>query len=390
MKGIKNIKLYGKPNKRVTHKPANMNKIDVIVIGAGVVGLAIARTLALSGRSVIVAEKEKHFGSGISARNSGVIHAGIYYPQNSLKAKLCVKGKESLYQYAKERNVPFRNCSKLIVACDPQDERKLELIKEKAESNGVDDLTFLDAKQAKALEPNLSCTAALLSPSTGIVDIHVLMEKMIIDIEEGQGVIAYCNEISNIYVTKNRITVELSSGEKVQAKNVVNAAGINAQNIANKIESLPQDTIPKQYLAKGNYFGISGKKPFSRLIYPVPEQGGLGVHYTMNLADESLFGPDVEWLHENTEINYQIDQKRAKSFYHSIRRYWPEIEHQELKPAYAGIRPKIAGPGRPDGDFMIQDQTIHGISGLINLYGIESPGLTASLAIADLVRDTLN
>ncbi len=360
-----------------------MGKIDVLVIGAGVVGLAIARAFSFNNREVIVAEREKIPGSMTSARNSGVLHAGIYYPQGSNKARLCVEGKKRLHEYVKERNVPYKNCTKLIVACTEDEIPKLEAIKQKAVLNGVTDLRIIKKQEAIALEPALTCHAALHSPSTGIVDVHHLMQEFIVDIESQNGLIAYDNQIEKIEVATGTIYVTLSDGNKTQVNTLINAAGLNAQNIANKIEGFDKNLIPKQYLAKGNYFGVTGAIPFSRLIYPVPVQGGLGVHFTMNLGGESLFGPDVEWLDDNGSLDYKVNSERSKNFYDSIARFWPDIKTRDLFPAYAGIRPKISGPNMPDGDFIIQDKKQHGIKGLVNLYGIESPGLTASMAIAN-------
>lgn len=359
-----------------------MEKLDVMVIGAGVVGLAVARALALSGREVVVAEKEIMFGSGTSARNSGVLHAGIYYPKDSLKARFCVEGRKKLYTYAAARGIPHNNCGKLLVACDEQEEAKLDAVRMRAVANGVDDLHLISAGDAMALEPNLFCTAALVSPSTGIIDIHALMESFIADIESAGGMIAYKNDIHSIDVIDDGFIVTTNDGH-IKLKTLINAAGLDAQSLAGRINGLNKNTIPRQYLAKGNYFGVAGKTPFSRLVYPVPVAGGLGAHFTMNMAGESLFGPDVQWLEEGQALDYRVDVARADSFYQSVKRFWPGVMERELVPAYAGIRPKLVGAGQPDGDFIIQDKTVHGVEGLINLYGIESPGLTASMAIAD-------
>ncbi len=362
-----------------------MDKIDVLVIGAGVVGLAVARSFALKGREVIVAERDKIAGSGISSRNSGVIHAGIYYPKTSKKAALCVQGKNLLYKYVKSRRVPHNNCTKLIVACTQDEIPKLEAIKQKALNNGVHDLLMISKEEALEMEPSLSCHGALYSPSTGIVDIHELMQEFIVDIEDSNGIIAFNNSIDMIEKSQEGLIVSFSDNTELYVNTIVNAAGLNAQAVAKKIKGLNPDTIPNQYLAKGNYFGVTGEMPFSRLIYPVPVQGGLGAHFTMNMAHESLFGPDVEWLDQNREFDFKVNPNRAQKFYDSISRFWPEVNNRELFPAYAGIRPKISKPGMPDGDFIIQTEKDHGISGLINLYGIESPGLTSSMAIADAV-----
>lgn len=358
-------------------------KLDVLVIGAGVVGLAIARALALKGREVIVAEREEFPGSITSARNSGVIHAGIYYPKDSNKAKFCVRGKELLYDYARERGIAYKNCTKLIVACNDEDLTKLESIKARAEANGVNDLRLISANEAMTWEPNLSCQGALLSPSTGIIDIHGLMQEFIVELEGEGGAVACCNPIESVDITDNGFKVVLEGGDTLLAQTLINAAGLDAQAIAHKINGLPPETIPKLHRAKGNYFSVTGPAPFSRLIYPVPVGGGLGAHYTMNIAGESLFGPDVQWLNDNDPLDYTVDPTRVDSFYASVKRFWPDVVNRELVPAYAGIRPKIVGPGQPDGDFIIHDEHTHGIKNFITLYAIESPGLTASMAIGE-------
>ena len=367
-----------------------MQPVDSVVIGAGVVGLAIARLLAVSGQSVIVAEAEKTFGSGVSSRNSGVIHAGIYYQAGSLKAELCVAGRHLLYDYARARAIPYKQTGKLIVATHADEIAKLDAIKARAEANGVMDLQFIGAEAAIKLEPELHCVQALLSPSSGIIDIHVFMEQLIVDIEAHGGVMAYGNRITRIDVHANRFTVALADGEAIDTHRLVNAAGIGAQALAAVMHGYDATHIPKQYLAKGNYFGVSGKTPFARLVYPVPEPGGLGAHFTMNIAGESLFGPDVEWLAENAAIDYSVDASRVASFYDSVSRYWPNVKMRELLPAYSGIRPKLAGKGMGDSDFVIQTEKQHGIARLVQLFGIESPGLTASMAIAQKVASALS
>ncbi|MFN3701561.1 MAG: NAD(P)/FAD-dependent oxidoreductase [Alphaproteobacteria bacterium] len=366
-----------------------MEKIEILIIGAGVVGLAIAREFSLNGRQVVVCEREKTFGAGISARNSGVIHAGIYYPQDSLKAQLCVRGREMLYDYAKAKNIPHLNCGKLIVAGNTEEESTLTAIKDKAARNGVDNLEFLTRAQALQLEPELDCTKALYSPSTGIIDIHILMERLIADIEDHGGLIAYDNAVEMIVPDEDEsgFRVFFNNGGDIHAKTLINAAGLSAQRIAGAIRGFEARHIPKLYKAKGNYFSISGKAPFSRLVYPVPVAGGLGAHFTMNMAGESLFGPDVEWLEDAddsaaTPEDYSVNPDRAESFYRSIRKYWPSVMDRTLQPAYADIRPKLKGQNMGDSDFVIQNAQHHGVKGLINLFGIESPGLTSSMAIA--------
>ncbi len=366
-----------------------MEKIDVLVIGAGVVGLAIARALALKGRQVVVAEREKLPGSITTARNSGVIHAGIYYPKGSMKARMCVAGKQKLYEYANDKAIPYKNCGKLIVACEQDEVGKLDEIQKKAAANGVTDIEILSVEQVREREPNVECYGALLSPSTGIVDVHSLVESLIADIEDAGGILACDNPIEKIETQAEGFLVHIEGGETVYVRTLINAAGLEAQNIANKVSGLDQRTIPAQYLAKGHYFGISGKAPFQHLVYPVPVKGGLGTHYTMNMGGESIFGPDVLWLKPDDDITYSVDETRAPKFAEAIARYWPEIKNRVLQPAYSGIRPKVVGPDEPDGDFIIDGEEIHGIPNLVNLYGIESPGVTASLAIGDYVAEKL-
>jgi len=362
-----------------------MDKIETLVVGAGVVGLAIARQLALLGHQVVVAEAEKNFGSGVSSRNSGVIHAGIYYPAGSLKAKFCVAGREKLYEYARNRGIPHRQTGKLLVACNDAEIAKLASIKQRAEANGVSDLSDVDAHEAMRLEPELQCVAALVSPSTGIIDIHMLMESLIVDIEAHGGLIAYGNKIDRVEINGAGFRVFLEDGASFETSHFINAAGLGAQALAGRISGYDAALIPKQYLAKGNYFGVSGAAPFSRLVYPVPVDGGLGAHFTMNMAGESLFGPDVQWLGEGAAIDYAVDASRVDGFYISVSRYWPNVKQRELMPAYSGIRPKLAGKGMGDSDFTIHTSKDHGAKGLVQLFGIESPGLTASLAIAEYV-----
>lgn len=368
-----------------------MEEIECAIIGAGIVGLAIARAVALSGMEVIVAEREDMPGSITSARNSGVIHAGIYYPAGSAKARLCVRGRALLYAYAADKNIPHRNCGKMIVAVEDADITTLQNIKAKAEANGVHDLSWVDAETAQAMEPELACVGGLLSPSTGIIDVHALIDALRVDIETHGGMIALRNPINRVTIDSDGTFILHLPDGAVRAHRLVNAAGLGAQDLARTIDRLNPATIPPQYLAKGNYFSVSGAAPFKRLIYPVPVPGGLGAHFTMNMAGESLFGPDVEWLEQQDmrQINYDVDPARADSFRQSIARYWPGIARRTLNPAYSGVRPKIARPPMPDGDFIVQTSTEHGIRNLVNLYGIESPGLTSALAIAEDVVESL-
>lgn len=363
--------------------------VDYVVIGAGVVGLAIARALSISGREVIVLDSEKTFGTGISARNSEVIHAGIYYPQNSLKSKLCVEGSALLYNYAAEHNIEYKKCGKLIVATNEQQINTLQEIKQNAAANGVNDLKLLSQEEAIQIEPNLNCTSALLSPSTGIIDTHGFMLSLLGDLENNGSQCVFSSNVISGEIHDNHIELKVKSDNQViilNAKKVINSAGLGAVTFVNSISNFPANKIPNSYYAKGNYFSLNAKNPFSHLIYPVPAKAGLGVHLTFDLAGKARFGPDVEWV-EN--IDYQVDPARADSFYPAIRRYWPDLPNGSLSPDYSGIRPKLQGQGEVAHDFMIQGKSEHGVSGLINLFGIESPGLTSSLAIAQYIEKLL-
>ncbi len=362
-----------------------MDRVQTVVIGAGVVGLAIARALALSGREVVILEREGLIGSGTSARNSEVIHAGIYYPKGSLKARLCVAGKWALYDYLAERHIPHRRCGKLIVATSAAENGELDSIAARAAANGVDDLRPLGAAEAQALEPELACTAALLSPSTGIVDSHALMLSLQGEAEDAGAMLALHTNVERITPTDGGFEVE-TPDLTLHAAEVVNSAGHGAPMLARRVAGYPRAALPDQFFAKGNYFALSGRTPFERLIYPVPEPGGLGVHSTRDLQGRTKFGPDVEWTdHED----YTIDPARADRFYGAIRRYWPALPDGALQPDYVGIRPKIAGPGEPAADFRIDGAEAHGLPGLVALYGIESPGLTSCLAIGGHVTRLL-
>jgi L-2-hydroxyglutarate oxidase LhgO len=356
-----------------------MEEIDCAVIGAGVVGLAVARALALAGREVLVLESEGAIGTGTSSRNSEVIHAGIYYPQGSLKAKLCVEGKELLYAYAAERGVPHRRCGKLIVATSPGQADQLDAIRVKAAANGVGDLAMLTAQQAGALEPQLHCVAALHSPSTGIVDSHALMLSLLGDLENAGGMLALKSPITRAECGAGAVVLIAEDGTALRCRSVVNAAGLGAPALARCFEGLPPSAVPVEHFAKGNYFTLSGRAPFGRLVYPVPEPGGLGVHLTIDLGGQAKFGPDVQWVSSPGDL--VVDPTRGDGFYAEVRKYWPALPDGALIPGYAGMRPKISGPGEPAADFMIDGPDSHGIQGLVNLFGIESPGLTSSLAI---------
>ena len=364
-----------------------MEKADCVVVGAGVVGLAVARALALAGREVIVIEVEDCIGSGISSRNSEVIHAGIYYPAGSLKALLCVKGRQQLYRYCEERHVPFKRCGKLIVASDEPQQLKLQHILQQARANGVDDLRFLDQAQVHRREPQINCVSALWSPSTGVIDSHRCMLALQADLENSGGVVVCNTTMTAGSATSGALVLELQSGDsafKMAASTVVNCAGLGSDKLARAIDGIRLETLPSYKYAKGNYFGYAGKSPFSSLIYPVPNEYGLGVHVTHDIGGNLRFGPDVEWV---DELDYEVDPQRGEVFYQAIRSFWPELPDNSLLPAYSGIRPKINGKGLAAADFVIQDERTHGVAGLINLFGIESPGLTSSLALADHVSE---
>jgi len=365
-----------------------MDELDCAVIGGGVVGLAVARALALAGREVVVLEAEGAIGTGTSSRNSEVIHAGIYYPQGSLKARLCVEGKQALYAYAAERGVPHRRCGKLIVATSPEQVGELETIRAKAAANGVDDLVLLTAQQAMAMEPQLHCEAALHSPSTGIVDSHALMLSLLGDVENAGGMLALKSPIARAECGADAIVLVAEDGTALRCNSVVSAAGLGAPDLAGRFEGLPATAIPTAYFAKGSYFTLSGRAPFSRLVYPVPEPGGLGVHLTIDLGGQAKFGPDVQWVQSADDL--VVDPARGDGFYAEVRKYWPALPDGGLIPGYAGMRPKISGPGEPARDFMIQGPKAHGVRGLVNLFGIESPGLTSSLAIGRCVASLLD
>jgi len=364
-----------------------MDEIDCAVIGGGVVGLAVGRALALAGREVLVLESEGAIGTGTSSRNSEVIHAGIYYPRGSLKAKLCVEGKHLLYDYAAERGVPHRRCGKFIVATSPEQAEQLEAIRAKAAANDVDDLELLTAQQAIALEPQLHCVAALNSPSTGIVDSHAFMLSLLGDLENAGGMLALKSPVSRAECTGGAIVLIAEDGTALRCRSVVNAAGLGAPALARRFEGLPASSVPHEYFAKGNYFTLSGRAPFGRLVYPVPEPGGLGVHLTIDLGDQAKFGPDVQWVESADDL--VVNPRRGDAFYAEVRKYWPGLPDGALIAGYAGMRPKISGPGEPAADFMIDGPPSHGVPGLVNLFGIESPGLTSSLAIGRHVAGLL-
>jgi L-2-hydroxyglutarate oxidase LhgO len=366
-----------------------MEQVDCVVIGAGVVGLAVAREMALQGRETILLEREGSFGTISSARNSEVIHAGIYYPKDSLKAKLCVEGNRLLYEYCRAHQVGTQAYGKLIVADETQI-NDLQAILYKAQNNDVPEIKMITGEEAKQLEPKLKCSAAILSASTGIVDSHGFMLSLLGGFEDAGGMIAYHSPLISAKPIGQgaqggfELSIGGPDGMKLQTKLLLNCAGMSAPAIAQKIEGLESNQIPKAYFAKGNYFSLSGKSPFTHLIYPIPEAGGLGVHLTLDMAGQAKFGPDVEWLDiENEEqIDYTVNPKRSEGFYEAVRRYWPELKDNSLQPDYSGVRAKIVPPNTPAGDFCFNTPQDHGLHGLYNLYGFESPGLTSSIAIA--------
>jgi L-2-hydroxyglutarate oxidase LhgO len=368
-----------------------MDKIDCIIIGAGVVGLAVARRMAQAGREVLVIEANPAIGMETSSRNSEVIHAGLYYPTGSRKAALCVAGRDALYAYCNERAIPHQRCGKLIVATSEEQGARLAAIHAQAHANGCHEVKALTVQQAQQMEPALSCTAALYSPMTGIIDSHALMLALQGDAENAGALFAFDSRVLAGRVGEHGVMLQARSGDgdeiEVEAATVINCGGLWACHVARNIAGLDDGTIPTPYFAKGNYYSLSGKAPFSHLIYPVPQPGGLGVHLTLDMGGQARFGPDVEWLQQTDgPIDYTVDPRRADSFYREIRAYWPQLPDRALQPAYSGVRPKISAPGAPAADFLF---ATHGNPHYLGLYGIESPGLTASLAIADHAFDLL-
>jgi L-2-hydroxyglutarate oxidase LhgO len=356
-----------------------MDTVEAVVIGAGVVGLAIGRELAARGRDTLILEAAERFGSGASSRNSEVMHAGIYYPQDSLKARLCVAGRDRLYAYCEQRGIPHRRCGKLIVATEAAQLPRLLALAANARANGVT-LELLDEEAALALEPELSCAAALHSPLTGIIDAHSYMLALLAEAESHGATLACNSKVTRLALADGGIDIAVNAAEpQLRARLLVNCAGLDAPAVARLIEGFPARHIPRALFAKGSYFTLSGRAPFGRLIYPLPEGGGLGVHLTLDLAGQARFGPDFEWVEA---CDYQVDPGRAAPFYAAVRRFWPALRDGALLPGYAGIRPRIYGPGEPPADFRIDGPAVHGVAAVVNLFGIESPGLTASLALA--------
>ena len=358
--------------------------MQVLVIGAGVVGLAIARAAARAGHEVIVAEATGGIGNGVSSRNSEVIHGGMYYPTGSERAKHCVRGRRLLYEFCASHGVPHKKVGKLIVATDEKQTAKIEGIARQGEINGVEGLEFLGGNAARAMEPALSCVAALYSPETGIIDSHAFMLALEGDLEDGGGMIAFNTPVEGLHPSRDGWEVRFGGAEAgvMTVDAVINAAGLGAQKLARATEGYAVARVPRLVLAKGNYFGFAGKPAFSHLIYPAPVEGGLGTHVTLDMAGRMRFGPDVEWIEQES---YTVDPKRADLFYASVRSYFPALPDNSLVPDYCGIRPKLTGKGEAAADFLVDGPAGHGLPRLVHLFGIESPGLTSSLSIAEEV-----
>lgn len=366
-----------------------MSDIDCLVIGAGVVGLAVARALALAGREVVIAEAADGIGTQTSARNSEVIHAGIYYPPGSLKARVCVEGRQQLYRYLEERGLPHKACGKLIVATSEAQKPALETIMARAKASGVDSLRWLSGAEAKAMEPEVRCEIALLSPETGVVDSHALMLSLLGECEAAGGSLALNTPIAGWRREAEGFSVDFGGAEPAtySVRTIVNSAGHGAPKLLGLLAGFPAEHVPIQHYAKGNYFALTGRQPFSHLVYPVPEAAGLGIHATIDMGGRVKFGPDVEWVGSDQDL--VVDPARAEKFYAAIRTYWPALLDGALVADYAGIRPKLHGPTEPMPDFRIDGPEVHRVAELVNLLGIESPGLTSSLAIAEMVREKL-
>lgn len=362
------------------------------MVGAGVVGLAVARALAQAGREVLIAEGQPRFGTGISSRNSEVIHAGLYYAAGSLKAQACVQGKERLYALCRERGIAHQRCGKLVVATSAHELPKLQALQAQAAANGVHDTELLSANQACELEPALHCAGALWSPSSGIVDSHALMTALLADAQAAGALLGVGTRVERAQAVSDGWVVSLHAPQEtaLHARWVINCAGLHAVGLAARMQGYPAACLPRLHLAKGHYFSLAARSPFSHLIYPVPEDGGLGVHLSLSLDGQARFGPDVQWLDATSpdEIDYAVDATRSSAFRAAITRYWPgmnDLPDDALAPAYSGVRPKLSGPGEPAADFCVQGPAEHGCAGLVQMFGIESPGLTACLGLADQV-----
>ena len=363
--------------------------VQTVVVGAGVVGLAVARALALAGREVLVLEAEPGFGKGISSRNSEVVHSGIYYAPGSLKARLCVRGREQLYAYCAERAIPHRQIGKLIVATSDADVATLERYRTLARANGAGDLPWLSAAEVRDLEPHVVCVRAIHAPRTGIVNSHALMLAMLGDLGSAGGQVAYRSPLRRATARHGSFELHVAGDEdaNLECAELINCAGLAAPDVARTIDPLLRQDLPQARYAKGHYYSLSGRSPFRRLVYPIAEAAGLGIHVTLDLGGRAKFGPDVQWV---DSVDYAFDDARRGRFAEAIRRYYPGLDESRLQPDYTGIRPKISGPGEPPADFRIDGPGVHGIAGLVNLMGIESPGLTAAMSIADHVRALLD
>ncbi|AMO24874.1 NAD(P)/FAD-dependent oxidoreductase [Ramlibacter solisilvae] len=370
-----------------------MDRVDALVVGAGVVGLAVARALAMTGKETIVCESNAVIGQGVSSRNSEVIHAGLYYVPGSLKARLCVRGKELLYALCASHGVPHRNCGKLVVAQDESEAAALQALRDRALANGVP-VEMLDKRAALAMEPALRCVAALLSPSTGIVDSHALMLALQGDLERAGGMVALSSAVDSATLGRGGEphVIRMADGSELAAGVLVNSASLHACALARRFMGLDAAFVPQEHFAKGNYYTLAGRAPFSRLVYPAPADAWLGVHLTLDLGGQAKFGPDLQWLdtHDADALDYEVDPRRADGFYAEVRRYWPALPDGVLQPGYSGIRPKIHGPHEKAPDFRIDGPGVHGVPGLVNLFGIESPGLTSSLAIGEHIAGMLS
>jgi len=366
-----------------------MENVDVIVVGAGVVGLAIAAKLSKVFSNVLIVEKNAYFGEETSSRNSEVIHAGIYYPKNSLKASLCVQGKNQLYRYCIERHIPYQKVGKFIVAHGNEDEQHLKSIVNTAYDSGVDDLVWTSSAELKKSEPEISASAALFSPSSGVIDVHSYMQSLLAQIEQNGGLFVANTQFTSAHYDGNKFTAKfLSAGEaiSINTQYLINSGGLHSTAVANAIDEMPTEFIPQLHYCRGHYFSYSGKSPINHLIYPIPEKNGLGIHASIDMGGQLKFGPDTQYI-EN--INYDINDALKEKFYTAIQRYFPNASLDKLQPAYSGIRPKLQGQHDGFCDFNIQTYKQHGLNGLINLFGIDSPGLTSSLAIAEYVEKSM-
>jgi L-2-hydroxyglutarate oxidase LhgO len=365
------------------------DEVECVVVGAGVVGLAVARALALAGREVLVLEQEPGIGMHTSSRNSEVIHAGLYYAQGSLRAKLFPRARDLMYAYCAEHGVPHRRIGKLFVARNEDEVPRLRSHMERAQAAGVDDVRWLAPAEARALEPNLQCSAAYLSPSSGIVDSHALMLAYRADLEAAGGVVVLRAPVEGGRVTANGFALDVGGAEAMtlNCRRLINSAGLGAPALARRIVGIPAEIVPPAYFRRGVYFTVTGPPPFQRLIYPVHGKSGLDIHAVVDLAGQVRFGPDNEWI---ARIDYSVDPARAAHFYPAIRSFWPDLADGALQPGYAGIRPTISAPGEAALDFQVRGPAAHGVRGLINLFGIESPGLTASLALAEHVAEMIH